>query len=225
MVLNRQGARRWRARRWPLTVSPMTCSARAGRTTRPLALAAIALTALIALGGCGDGPEPKMTHSASPTSSPPSPSPSAWEAKYTPKQMAEFKEALHRYMEFQRLAEPIYSKGKATKASMKLFKEYFLDPDGKQADLELFEKNKIRAVGLARVLWSRPTRIRHGSVRIQQCIDNSTSTIYQDGKKVKNTPPFPYIDSIVLDRPMGGGDFMIEPESVVDPKKARRCHV
>lgn len=202
----------------------MTRSAREVGTSRLLAFFAVALAAMLVLVGCGGDLKPKVSHSAPASSAPPSPTPSAWESKFTPKQMADFKEALQRYTEYEERSEAIYDEGKATKASMALFKEYFLDPDGQQIDLQNLQRNKITGTGIARVLWSRPTRVKGGSVTIQQCVDNSTTTVYQAGKRLPRKPNFPYIDTVTLDRPDGGGDFLIEPFRAVDPKKATRCH-
>lgn len=199
----------------------MTCSAREGRTLRPLASVVAAVAAALVLAGCGGDSKPTVHHSSSPTSVPPSPSRSAWESKYTPKQMADFREALQRYMDFLRRSEPIYAKGKATKASMALFKEYFWDPDGQQIDLQNLQRNKITGKGRVKVLWSRPRRIVRGSVTIEQCVDNSSTTVYRAGKALPRTPNYPYIDTVTLDRPDGGGAFLLEPFKV--PKKAKRC--
>lgn len=225
MVIHRVRCCRWPAKVRASTVSPMTCSAREGRTLRPLASVVAAVAAALVLAGCGGDSKPTVHHSSSPTSLPPSPSPSAWESKYTPKQMADFREALQRYMDFLRRSEPIYAKGKATKASMALFKEYFLDPDGQQIDLQNLERNHIRVKGLPKILWSRPTRVKGGSVTIAQCVDNNTpGGIYRAGKLLPRKPNFPYIDTVTLDRLEGGGDFFLEPFQSEDPDKAKRCH-
>jgi hypothetical protein len=136
-------------------------------------------------------PLPPSETLSSPSETPPSSSPSptepAWQDDYSQKQIAAYEAALERFETYEQRSEPIWRRGKATPGAEELFKEYFIEGywQSQQSKLRIYEEAEVSTSGLAKVLWSRPTHVSNGVVRIRQCVDYRPTTTTQRGEETR----------------------------------------
>lgn len=165
-------------------------------------LVAVALTAV----GCAGDDQPEAAPSVSSTpspSTPPSPAITstapAWQAKYTPDEVAAFEAALQRWQSYESRSEGIWAAGKATRAAERLFQGYNGSPS-EYNRLVSYEAGDIQVIGLGTVLDSRPTAIEltgnAGSITIRQCVDYSERKTMQAGEILQQITNQPQIREI-----------------------------
>lgn len=148
--------------------------------------------------GTGETPAPTSPSSSEPTP----PAPTGWESKYTDEELNAFDAAMRRLSDYEREAEPIWRRGKYTPEADKLFREYFITAPSQITLLRQFEAGEVQIKGVSTVLWSKAKRIKLGadgaSVNATQCLDGTTSRVFQHGKEVKETSK-PQLRDVALD--------------------------
>ncbi len=180
--------------------------------TRPLARAAAALGATllaVTLSGCGGGdahkPLPPVTTPATTTSTPtsrPTPSTPEWTKEYTKKQLAEYQQALSTWKAYENASASIWATGKVTPNAKHVFRRYWYAPQLLINELQAAEAVGAKVTGTTKVLSSRPTLIKPGVVRIQQCIDATHATVTIKGK-VQPGAKHPFQRIVAVDRSPG----------------------
>ena len=181
------------------------------RQPKKLALAAAIGASTVFISACQDDTgtrplPPAESATAASTAASPSPTPPAWEAKYSERQLRTYEAALRRYQEYETKSEPVWRAGKATDQTEHFFKEYFFAWPNQQRLLTTYEQNKVRMFGLGRTLSSRPTRIVASgdsggqSVTIRQCVNFNTTNTTQYGKGTKKLTTKPQIRIVTLSR-------------------------
>lgn len=195
------------------------------RTFSRSAAAVACAAALFTASACQDGdPEPSPEPTKTTTSAAPTPTKSAWESKYSAKQLKAYEAALVRFTEYEQRAEPIWARGKVTPGAEALFKEYWLTWPNTLNTLRYLEDQGITTHGNPRVIWSKLAEVQRAAktVIIAQCIDNSTvKTESRAGTPdVPNERP-PYIRNIRMDK-VGKNAWRITSAEPVK-KKAQPC--
>lgn len=190
--------------------------------TRAALLTCTAATLLWTTACQDEEPSSEPTTSPEPT---PTETTSPWEEKFTDAQLTQFDDALRRWESFRRDIEPHYAKGKATPAARAVFEEYFNSVGSRLRfnELEMLDDAGVRTTGSADILWSKPIRIKPGSVTIRQCIDTSASITIQYGKTASPAGGDAVkLRTIVLDKPRGH-DWLILSEKYQPKAKDPTC--
>lgn len=182
------------------------------------------------LGGCADdgsADTPDPTTSALPSTTSPSPTPPAWQSKFTDKQLEAYEDALARWEDYENRSAPIWQRGKATPAAQELFKKYFPSPRWRNefSRLELYEANDVAVSGLATVYWSKAQTITKNSLNVEivQCVDFADVITEQNGDPVEGNhwTTTPHVRVLSMSRPTSH-DWLIY--SYGDPEgKKRAC--
>jgi hypothetical protein len=206
------------------------------RLRRNASILAITTALLLSATGCGGGDEPTAEPTAEPTETStsdtptesPSPTESAWQDKYSKKQLDGYEAALTRWEIYETRSEPIWAAGKVTERAEALFKQYFPSPvwQGYYDRLKTYQQVDVQVEGTPGIYWSRAKGIsKNGrSVVIDQCVDYTTIKTMQRGEPA--TPVAwqqkPNLRTITLEKPTGY-DWLIY--GVVDASggKARPC--
>lgn len=178
---------------------------------RTLTLVALTVLAVGGAAACSNDDEPDASptggsetpSTTSPSTSEPTPSaPTGWESNYTEEELDAFEAAMRRLADYEREAEPIWRRGKYTPDAEQLFREYFTNAPRQTTLLRQFEAGRVQIKGVSTVLWSKANRIRLGpdgaSVTATQCIDENTSRLFQNGKRVKEAIA-PQLRDVALD--------------------------
>jgi hypothetical protein len=198
-------------------------------------VAAILTSAVLVLGlaACGGGDDKSAAEPGDPTTSaspgqPTSTAP-AWAKKYDESQLAAYRAALARWDEYGARAEPIWSRGKATPAARAFFREYLPSPlwEAEYRQLQDLEKAGITLRGRAKVYWSKPRKISHNglNVTIEQCIDPTGQTGWQDGKELDRAAwsLTPRLRTVHLSKPDGQDWVIYDQPSAPSKSKPPRC--
>lgn len=156
---------------------------------KSVSLAALLLAAGLAATSCnGDGgatEDPSSTPTTSESTPTASPTESRWVKNYTAKQVTSYEAALSTFETYERRAQPIWNRGKATAAAKKLFQTYFRHPTwiGPWSRLKTYEQVEVTSEGEISVFWSKPLKINQAGteVEISQCVDYTTLQGYQHG--------------------------------------------
>lgn len=163
---------------------------------------AIALIGLLAT-GCNDDGTPPTSDPSDPTTSasanPTEPTASAWESKYTEDELEAFEKALATWTRYEKLAEPIWAKGKATKAAQQLFRKYWAT-NSQYSQLQRHEAGQIRVEGVGVELWAKPIFVKLGpdgdSLSIRRCVDGTGVKVFQGDKQLMGGTDRPQIIDI-----------------------------
>ncbi|WP_203338625.1 hypothetical protein [Nocardioides limicola] len=206
----------------------MRTQSRLNRITIGVIAAALTLSAA----ACTNDEEPEALPTPTVTVEPePDPDPTPdWHADYTPEQLELFEAAVDRIAEYERRAEPIWRHGKVTQRAEDLFQEFFPDPQWRTqlSDLQWSEDNGLSRQGTPTVHWSRPTHIGvgedGGSVRLEQCIDRTSVTAYQNGEPRPRSEGAdkPHIREINVDKPAGYDWLLYEWPPLRTPTEPER---
>jgi hypothetical protein len=202
---------------------------------RLLKLLAASTVLLASVAACGDDPpESTPNPSTSPTESntdpgePTSPtSPPAWQAKYSDAEIRAFEDAVNRLAAYEREAQPIWAKGKYTPEAEALFRRYFTTAPTQLQLLRDAERGGVQIKGQTTVLSSRPARLRvskrGASTTVEQCVDETTSRLFQDGERVPEAH-VPQLRTIVMTGvPQRAGDIRWYIASIVNGGGKRSC--
>lgn len=171
------------------------------RTFLPLVLA---LSGLL-LGGCKEAPPlPPRSQATSTPEESTTQGPGNWEAGFTKAELDAYEVVRGRWIDYQQASQPFFRDGKANADSMELFEEYFYEPEVMQTQLEGFEKDKIKAIGEAQVLWSRASRIDLAAkppvVVIEECINVARTSISINGANFPSKLRYPVLQTIIFSR-------------------------
>lgn len=171
------------------------------RTFLPLALV---LSGLL-IGGCKEAPPlpPRPQITSTPAESL-TQGPGNWEAEFTKAELDAYEVVYARWTDYQAASRTFFRGGQANADSMELFEEYFYQPDVMQAQLEGYEKDKIKVVGETQVLWSRADRInltaRPPVVVVQECINVARTSINVNGANLPSKLRDPVLQTITFSR-------------------------
>jgi hypothetical protein len=158
----------------------------------------------------------------------------AWKARYTGDQLRAYDGALDRFAAYERDAEPVWAKGRATPEAQSLFREYWMVWDDPWQRLKDDQEYGFTDEGVAAVLWSRATRISLKGTKktgntpfiwITQCIDPSTITSLRHGKAYPPSGQGPYLRKITMWMPPSSpGVFLIVGvQDFTNQKKVAAC--
>lgn len=177
--------------------------------------------------GSADDADPKPTPSSSTTG--PTPTTPAWQSKFTAKQLQAYEAALARWDEYQVRAEPIWSRGEATRSAAEFFRRYFPSPIWKVSyrQLEAYEEAGIVLEGRETVFWSKPKRISQDALTVVlvQCVDYTTITGTQNGEAIEREAwaKLPRLQTISLSKPKGHDWLIYSVQDATSQKRPQRC--
>ena len=140
----------------------------------------------------GTRPSPSpLTESSTSTSSPSTAeTPPAWESKYSPRELAQYREALRRWQEYSAKTEQIYKQGKDTPGAEAVFRQYTAIAPGLIADLKrTYDIGGLRIVRASKPISFKALSIESNRVVIGQCTDYADMVVTQNGQKVSDALP------------------------------------
>ncbi len=142
-----------------------------------------ALSASLAACGGGSDPETKPPSSNTPSTKDPSPSedpsgaggpPAGWEDEFTRQQMNTYNAALRRWVQYTKLSNEIYRKGKDTPDARDTLQEFSLFWQRDVVTLSTdYDKGGLRREVPAEPLWTYARSVKPTYVVIVQCTDYS----------------------------------------------------
>lgn len=200
----------------------------------PIVLACVVAVVTVTACGADDSPSadpaPSRTSGLSTSTSSPSSTetPPAWESKYSPRELDQYREALRRWQEYTAKTHEIYEAGSDTPGALRVFKEYSLAWQGAAAVLADSASRHIRVTVPERPLSTRAISVRlnqdgTGTVEISQCTDYRPVTVLQDGKQIETSRPSHLVTPLVINMTKPAGrDWMVAKTELKDHSSCAR---
>jgi hypothetical protein len=156
----------------------------------------------------------------------------AWKARYTGDQLRAYDGALDRFTAYERDAEPVWARGRATPEAQRLFREYWMVWDDPWEQLKDYQHAKTDIEGIEKVLWSRAAKInlrgtkktgRTPFIWIKQCVDPTTVTVHPAGEGHRRLRP--YLRTVIMWMPPSSpGVFLIVGvQDITNQRRVAAC--
>jgi hypothetical protein len=199
-------------------------------------VALVCLVAAVAVTACGTDdppggdplPSPTTELSASANSPSSAETPPAWESKFSPRELDQYKEALRRWQEYTAKTHEIYEAGSDTPGARRVFQEYSLTWQGDAAVLADSAKRHLRVTVPEKSLSTRAISVRlnrdgTGTVEISQCTDYRPVTVLQNGTQIKTSQPSHLVTPLLINMTKPAGrDWMVAKTDLRDHSSCGR---
>jgi hypothetical protein len=192
------------------TARPSFYSEKGPGILRPrVALATFLVVACAACGSNSVDPAPVITTSPSMTAPTKASSVPPELAGFTAQQRTAFEQALAAYDSFVKRSDGFYSDAQTSVAAKNFYQRMSIDWATAWSNLAQAADNHITVSGPTRVLWTRPVRIRLGtmtgdSITIHRCVDESRWVVTQNGKKLAQPElKSPHVYAVQLEKRRG----------------------